>query len=208
MSGPIAGLVLAGGRSSRMGGIDKTLLPLRSQPLVGRVLDRLRPQAGPIAINTNSDPASFRSLGVEIVADTIGGYQGPLAGILAGLEWAMGKPDMTYVLSVAGDTPFFPLDLAQRLAAAGEPGRIRVAASAGRLHPTFALWPLSLRDQLAAFLQSGNIRRMMTFVELAGMDVVDFPAECFGQTEIDPFFNINTPEDLAEAERLLGGAMR
>ena len=206
MTGQVAGLILAGGQSRRMGGADKTLLPLQGQPLIGRVLDRLRPQASPIAINTNSDPAPFQPLGLDIIADTIAGYQGPLAGILAGLEWATGKPGITHLLSVAGDTPFFPQDLVVRLTAAGDPARIRVAASSGRLHPTFALWPVKLRDQLAAFLESGDIRRVMTFLEQAGMDVVDFPAEQFGQATVDPFFNINTPEDLAQAERLLSGA--
>lgn len=206
MTGLVAGLILAGGRSRRMGGTDKSLLTLQGQPLVGRILDRLGPQAAPIAINTNGAPAAFRPFGVDIVADTIAGYQGPLAGILAGLEWAMGKPGTTHLLSVAGDTPFFPQDLARRLASDADPARIRVAASAGRAHPTFALWPVQLRDQLAAFLERGDTRRVMTFLEQAGMDVVEFPAEQLGQTTVDPFFNINTPEDLAEAERLLSGA--
>lgn len=206
MTGQIAGLILAGGLSRRMGGTDKTLLPLHGQPLIGRVLGRLLQQAAPIAINTNGDPAPFQSLGVDIIADTIAGYQGPLAGIFAGLEWATGKPGITHVLSVAGDTPFFPRDLAVRLASAGDQARIRVAASAGRLHPTFALWPVRLRDKLAAFLESGDIRRVMTFLEQTGMEPVDFPDEQLGQATVDPFFNINTPEELAQAERLLGGA--
>ncbi|WP_378950601.1 molybdenum cofactor guanylyltransferase MobA [Mesorhizobium sp. ANAO-SY3R2] len=206
MTGQIAGLILAGGLSRRMGGTDKALLPLHGQPLIGRVLDRLRPQATPIAINTNGDPAPFQPFGVDIIADTLAGYQGPLAGILAGFEWATVKPKITHLLSVAGDTPFFPPDLAARLATAGDPARIRVAASAGRLHPTFALWPVQLRDKLAAFLESGDIRRVITFLEQTGMDAVDFPNEQLGRATVDPFFNINTPEDLAQAERLLSGA--
>lgn len=206
MTGQIAGLILAGGQSRRMGGTDKTLLPLLGQPLISHVLDRLQPQAAPIAINTNGDPAPFQPFGVDIIADTISGHQGPLAGILAGLEWAAGKPSIAYLLSVAGDTPFFPENLAGQLAATGDPGRIRVASSNGRVHPTFALWPVQLRDELAAFLESGDIRRVMAFLEQAGMDVVGFPDEQFGQATVDPFFNINTPEDLAEAERLLSEA--
>lgn len=202
----VAGLILAGGRSSRMGGTDKTLLPLHERPLIRHVLDRLHQQASPVVINTNADPSHFDGLGVEIIADTIAGYQGPLAGILAGLEWAASKPSVTHLLSVAGDTPFFPNDLARQLTARAADGRVAVAASNGRVHPTFALWPVSLGDPLAAFLESGDTRRVMTFIEQAGLDVVDFEAERRGARTVDPFFNINTPEDLAEAERLFGGA--
>jgi molybdopterin-guanine dinucleotide biosynthesis protein A len=206
MAGQIAGLILAGGRSSRMGGTDKTLVELGGHPLIRHVLDRLRPQVGRIVINTNAERTPFAGFGVEIVSDTISGYQGPLAGILAGMEWAARQPGVTHVLSVAGDTPFFPNDLAGRLAARAVAGRVAVAASNTRVHPTFALWPVSLRNALAAFLESGDTRRVMTFLEQAGLDVVDFPVEQRGSTAVDPFFNINTPEDLAEAERLFGGA--
>lgn len=205
MPGQIAGLILAGGRSSRMGGTDKTLLPLGGQPLIGRIVDRLEPQASPIVINSNGDAAVFARFGLEIIADTIVGHQGPLAGILAGLEWAARKPGITHVLSVAGDTPFFPATLIEQLVAKSGANGIAVAASNGRPHPVFALWPLSLRVALAAFLQSGNSRRVMTFIEQAGSNVVDFPNERLGQVTVDPFFNINTPQDLAEAERWLGG---
>ncbi|MBT1154951.1 molybdenum cofactor guanylyltransferase MobA [Aminobacter anthyllidis] len=206
MAGHIAGLILAGGRSSRMGGTDKTLLELGGRPLTGLVLDRLQPQVGQIVINTNADHALFADFGVDVISDTISGYQGPLAGILAGLEWAADKPDVTHLLSVAGDTPFFPDDLARRLAAHSGASRGAVATSRGRVHPTFALWPVSLRDALATFLESGDTRRVMTFIEQAGLNVVDFPVEQRGATTVDPFFNINTPEDLADAKRLFGGA--
>lgn len=206
MAEHIAGLILAGGRSSRMGGTDKTLLELGGRPLTRLALDRLRPQVGQIAINTNASPALFASFGVDIVSDTIAGYQGPLAGILAGMEWAASQSDVTHILSVAGDTPFFPEDLAERLAARAVAGRVAVASSNGRVHPTFALWPVSLREALAAFLESGDTRRVMTFLEQAGLDVVDFPVAQRGFTEVDPFFNINTPEDLAQAARLIDEA--
>jgi molybdopterin-guanine dinucleotide biosynthesis protein A len=206
MAEHIAGLILAGGRSSRMGGTDKTLLQLAGRPLTRLVLDRLRPQVGRIAINTNADPAGFVGFGVDIISDTIAGYQGPLAGILAGMEWAAVKPDITHILSVAGDTPFFPDDLAERLAARAVAGRVAVASSNGRVHPTFALWPVSLRKPLAAFLESGDTRRVMTFLEQAGLDVVDFPVTQRGSVEVDPFFNINTPEDLAQAARIVDEA--
>ncbi len=199
----IAGLILAGGRSTRMGGTDKTLMPLAGRPMVGRVLDRLAPQASPVAINTNGNPADLAAFGCEIVADTIIGFQGPLAGILAGLEWASSIQGTTHLLSVAGDTPFFPQDLGARLASCSSPARIAVAASNGRVHPTFALWPIPLRDRLEDFLASRETRRVMTFMEEAGMDAVEFQAEMSGGIERDPFFNVNTPEDLAEAERRL-----
>ncbi|MEO5322652.1 molybdenum cofactor guanylyltransferase MobA [Mesorhizobium sp. CC13] len=202
----IAGLILAGGRSTRMGGTDKTLLVLGGRPMIARVLDRLQRQASPMAINTNGDPSAFAHFGVDVIADTIAGHQGPLAGILAGMEWAANRSTGTHLLSVAGDTPFFPGDLAARLAHGGSADRIAAAASNGRVHPTFALWPVSLRRTLAEFLESGNTRRVMTFMEQAGMDVVEFQSEEPGIAPLDPFFNINTPEDLAEAERLLAGA--
>jgi molybdopterin-guanine dinucleotide biosynthesis protein A len=206
MAEHIAGLVLAGGRSSRMGGADKTLLELGGRPLTQLALDRLRTQVGRIVINTNADRALFAGFGVDIISDTIAGYQGPLAGILAGMEWAAGQPDVTHILSVAGDTPFFPDNLGERLAAHSVAGRVAVATSNARAHPTFALWPVSLRNQLAAFLESGDTRRVMTFLEQVGFDVVEFPVTQRGSTAIDPFFNINTPEDLAQAERLVDEA--
>lgn len=202
----MAGLILAGGRSTRMGGTDKTLIELGGRPMIARVLDRLRPQASPIAINTNGDPSAFAGFGVDVIADTIAGHQGPLAGILAGMEWVADRSTATHLLSVAGDTPFFPGDLAARLAHRASAGRIAAAASNGRVHPTFALWPVSLHRPLAEFLESGNTRRVMTFMEQAGMDVVEFQSEEPGIAPIDPFFNINTPEELAEAEHLLAGA--
>lgn len=198
----IAGLILAGGRSSRMAGADKTLMPLGGVPLVARILARLSPQASPVAINTNADAALFSSFGAAVIGDTIAGYQGPLAGVLAGLEWV--PNDATRLLCVAGDTPFFPLDLRRRLEEAAKPGRIAVASSGGRVHPTFALWPTDLRDALASFLESGDTRRVMTFIEQAGMDAVEFPMQRLGGSEVDPFFNINTRDDLSAAEAMLG----
>lgn len=206
MAEQIAGLILAGGRSSRMGGADKTLLALAGRPLTGLVLDRLRPQVGRIAINTNADPAGFVGFGVDIISDTIAGYQGPLAGVLAGMAWAAVEPDITHILSVAGDTPFFPEDLGKRLASHAVAGRVVAAASNRRVHPTFALWPVSLREALAGFLESGDTRRVMTFLEQAGLDVVDFPVTQRGSVEVDPFFNINTPDDLAQAARIIDEA--
>ena len=206
MTQEIVGLILAGGRSRRMGGIDKTLLQLGGRPLVSQVLDHLQPQVNQIIINTNAEPALFADFGVKIINDTIAGYQGPLAGILAGLEWAVDKPDISHLLSVAGDTPFFPNDLAGRLLAHSGAGRGAVATSHGRVHPTFALWPVTLRNALATFMKSGDTLRVTTFIEQICLEVVDFQFEQHGANIIDPFFNINTHEDLVEAERLFGGS--
>lgn len=207
MISDIAGLVLAGGRSSRMGGGDKTLLDLVGRPLIGHVMSRLRPQVSSIAISANGDPARFAGLGADILADTIPDHPGPLAGILAGLEWAAAIPGTSHMLSVAGDTPIFPENLVERLAATS-PERIAVASSGGHRHPVFALWPVCLHKPLADFLDKGDTRRVMAFIESQGFDQVDFPMEARSTGTLDPFFNINTPDDLAEAARLVGETYR
>lgn len=191
----MAAVVLAGGRSSRMGGRDKPLLPLQGRPLLAHLLDRLEPQVERIGINANGDPARFASFGLPVITDTVPGFAGPLAGVLAGMEWAASLPGVATLATVAGDTPFFPADLIARLARA--PRRhIALAASAGRTHPVFGLWPLPLRLDLARFLAEGG-RKVLDFVARHPSTVVDFPL----QEGLDPFFNINTPEDLAAAER-------
>jgi molybdopterin-guanine dinucleotide biosynthesis protein A len=193
----IAAVVLVGGRSSRMGGGDKPLLPLAGRPILAHVLERLQPQIGRIAINANGDSARFAEFGLPVVADTVPGFAGPLAGLLAGMAWAAGLPGASTLATVAGDTPFFPADLIAKLPQAPA-GHIGLAASAGRTHPVFGLWPLALRADLARFIKDGG-RRVMDFVARHPVSVVDFPIEGGG----DPFFNINTPEDLAAAERLV-----
>ena len=198
----IAGLVLCGGRSSRMGGGDKTLLPLGGSTILSRIVERLG-QLRPLAISANGDPARFSGLGLPILADTVPGYAGPLAGILAGMSWAAGE-GRDRLLTVAGDTPFFPTDLAWRLATAtaGQSERIAVASSDNRRHPVFALWPTALRDDLNHFLAESGTGRVNTFIDLHDPVDVAFPlAEHHGRS-IDPFFNVNTPADLAEAERI------
>lgn len=200
---PLAGLVLAGGRSSRMGGGDKTLLPLAGETLMEHVLKRLRPQVDAIAISANGDPGRLASFGVRVLPDTFARHAGPLAGILAGLEWAEAAGHSGLV-SVAGDTPFFPADLVQRLAfavPAGTPG-VAVAQSRGRTHPVCALWPVAARRPLAAFLAAGE-NRVMSFMERQDWRAVAFEPVPHPARQIDPFFNINTPDDLNEAERLL-----
>ena len=203
MNRDIAGIILAGGQSRRMGGGDKSLLTLGGRSVLDRVVARLAPQVGPLALSANGDPTRFAGFGLPVLADTVEGYAGPLAGILTGLERA--SMACSGVVTVAGDTPFFPEDVVGRLAAVvkDRPGAIAVASSGGKRHPTFALWPLGLHDALRRFLVDEDNRRVSAFIERYGFVDVEFPIWSSGGHEIDPFFNINTPDDLAEAERLL-----
>jgi molybdopterin-guanine dinucleotide biosynthesis protein A len=203
----IAGLVLAGGRATRLGGGDKPLRLLGGRPMLAHVLERLAPQAGAIAISANGDPARFAEYGLPVLADTgPGGQAGPLAGILSGMAWAK-KKGSSKVLTVAGDTPFFPINLADRLmeVVAGHPEDIAVASSHGRRHPVFALWPVSLEADLREFLASSATFSVAAFLGGRKTVGVDFPVSA-GDRAIDPFFNVNTPEDLAKAEAVMRGA--
>lgn len=186
-----------------MGGGDKSLLALGGRRVLDHVVARLAPQVGPLALSANGDPTRFAGFGLPVLADTVEGYAGPLAGILTGLEWA--SMACSAVVTVAGDTPFFPEDVVGRLAAVVKerPGAIAVASSGGKRHPTFALWPLGLHDALRRFLVDEDNRRVSAFIERHGFVDVEFPMWNSCGHEIDPFFNINTPDDLAEAERLL-----
>lgn len=205
MSRDIAGIILAGGLSRRMGGGDKTLLALGGRPLLGHVVTRLAPQVGSLVLSANGDPARFAAIGLSVLADTVEGHAGPLAGILTGLEWAAANTACKSLVTAAGDTPFLPADLVAMLAsaAADRPGSIAVASSSGRRHPTFALWPIEMRQALRHFLVDEDNRRVSAFVEHHDFVEVEFPLSTLGGSEIDPFFNINTPDDLAVAERLL-----
>lgn len=203
----IAGLVLAGGRATRLGGGDKPLRPLGGRPMLAHILERLALQVGAIAISANGNPARFAEYGLPVIADTgPGGQAGPLAGILSGMAWAK-EQGSDRVLTVAGDTPFFPPDLADRLAEAltGRPEDIAVASSHGRRHPVFALWPVSLEADLREFLASSATFSVAAFLERHHTIDVDFPTATLGARAIDPFFNVNTPEDLAEAEAVMRG---
>lgn len=205
MSRDIAGIILAGGLSRRMGGGDKTLLALRGRPLLDHVVRRLAPQVGSLVLSANGDPARFAAFGLSVLADTVEGHAGPLAGILTGLEWAAANTACKSLVTAAGDTPFLPADLVTTLAAAAasRPGSIAVASSSGRRHPTFALWPLGLRQALRHFLVDEDNRRVSAFIERHDFVEVEFPLLAAGGDEIDPFFNINVANDLAVAERLL-----
>jgi molybdenum cofactor guanylyltransferase len=205
-SGAIAAIVLAGGRATRLGGGDKPLRILGGKPMLAHILDRLEPQVGLIAISANGDPARFAEYGLPVLADE-GEQAGPLSGILAGMVWAKADTRCKTLLTVAGDTPFFPRDLAARLnaAIAERPGHVAVAASGEYRHPVFALWPVSLEADLRDFLAKSATFSVAAFLERHGTVSVDFPMASLGSKTLDPFFNVNMPEDLAEAEAIMRG---
>lgn len=200
MNAPL-GVVLAGGQATRMGGGDKGLLPLGATTLLGHVIDRLSPQVADLALNANGDAQRFNSFGLTVLKDPIDGFAGPLAGVLAGLEWASDL-GATHIVTAAADTPFFPGDLVPRLMVQAEvDGKpIALARTDNGRHPTFGLWPVALRSALRQALQDG-VRKVVQWTDAHGTTYADFPTGTF-----DPFFNVNTPEDLAKAERLMGGA--
>lgn len=198
---PVAGLLLAGGRATRMGGGDKCLRPLAGRPLLAHVLSRLRPQVRRLVLNANGDASRFCAFGLPVVADGIADFAGPLAGILAGLEWATGAaPDCRLVLSAPTDAPFLPRDLVRRLleARGAENAEIAMASSGGRTHPVAALWPVALAGDLRRALTQEGIRKVDAWTARHRVALADFET-----LPVDPFFNANRPEDLAEAEGLL-----
>lgn len=209
MSHRIAGLILAGGRASRMGGRDKALVSLGDRPLLDHLLSRIRPQVDVLALSANGDPARFAAFGLPVVADTVPDFAGPLAGILAGLDWTASGTNCDRIVTAAVDTPFPPADLVERLSSAGEARNdtVAVARSGDARHPVFALWPVGLRDTLRHFLVERQQRRVWSFIEQQRHVEVDFPDLLVDGAAVDPFFNINTPSDLALAERILQGAV-
>jgi molybdenum cofactor guanylyltransferase len=197
----VAGVILAGGLSRRMGGGDKCLRPVRGKPLLAHIIERARPQVSALVLNANGDPARFASFGLPVVADSIEGFAGPLAGILAGLDWvATNAPRCAYVASFAGDAPFLPVDLVDRFLAAmeREHADLACATSGGQAHPVFGLWRVDLREDLRRALVDEQLHKVDRWTARHKLVQVDFPA-----APVDPFFNANHPEDLAEAERLL-----
>jgi molybdopterin-guanine dinucleotide biosynthesis protein A len=204
----VVGIVLAGGKSSRMGGDDKCLKLLGGKPILAHVIDRLAPQVAEMAINANGDPARFASFGLPVLADRVTGYAGPFAGVHAGLAWAQRThPQFRYAVTVAADTPFVPKDLVRRfLAELPDATRPLVARSAAGVHPVIGLWPVSLAPALEAALKQG-LRKAGDFAKQQEAIEVSFPPLSLGRTTVDPFFNINRPEDLAAADSLLRGAM-
>ncbi len=196
----IVGVLLAGGRSQRMGGGDKCLRLLAGRSLLTWVIDRAKPQVAALSLNASGPSARFGDIGLPVVADSVEGFAGPLAGLLAGFDWAAAAfPGATHLVTFATDAPFLPRDLVARLAAArGDGATIVCAASLGRTHPTFGLWPVSLREELRRALCVEGIRKAGDWAERHPLVVVNFPA-----APVDPFFNANRPEDLDAAERLM-----
>ena len=194
------GVVLAGGLARRMGGGDKARLRIGGRTILERVLARLKPQCAVLILNANGDPARFADTGLAVIPDSVPDFAGPLAGILAGLDWAAKEaPDIADIVSVPGDCPFLPEDLVARLSAArsrkGAP--LACARSGEWRHPVVGLWPVALRGDLRQALVAEGLRKIEAWTARHGVAVADWPA-----APIDPFFNINTPEDAAEAERI------
>jgi molybdopterin-guanine dinucleotide biosynthesis protein A len=199
------GILLAGGKSSRMGGRVKCLLPLAGRPILAHVIERLKPQVAELIISANGDPARFSAFGLPVVEDRLGGYAGPLAGIHAGLEWVRtNRPGCRFAITAASDTPFLPADLVDRLCSASGEGapNLAVARSADGMHPVFGLWPVTLAPDLEVSLLAGH-RKVSEWVRLHQAREVMFPPLEIGSRTIDPFFNINRADDLAAAEAFL-----
>ena len=195
------GVVLAGGKARRMGGGDKCLLTVGGRSILAHVVERFRPQVSSLVLNTNGDPSRFAEYGLPVVADVVEGFAGPLAGVLTGMEWAAEHaPNLPWVVSIAADTPFPPEDLVARMLAAveEEEAEMACAASGGRAHPVFGLWPVRLKDELRRAVIEEEVRKVDVWTARYRLVEVDFACEPF-----DPFFNINRPEDLEAAERLI-----
>jgi molybdenum cofactor guanylyltransferase len=187
------------------GGGDKGLADLAGTPMLAHVIQRFAPQVSRLVLNANGDPARFAAFGLEIVADRDSGDQGPLAGLDAVMHWAEQHGGDRVIATVSTDTPFLPLDLVARLAAAQtDPGRPVIASSGERLHATIGLWPLWLKAEIAAALAEGR-RSVEAFAKAHGAIAVPFPFSDIGGRTVDPFFNANTPDDLAAARALLAG---
>jgi len=197
----IIGVLLAGGLARRMGGGDKPLRLVAGRPLLDRVIERLRPQVAGLVLNANGDPARFAAYGLPVVADSIPDYAGPLAGILAGLDWtAEHRPDCPMIVSVATDAPFLPTDLVSRMVAAvaAEGADLACAASGGQAHPVIGLWPVRLRDDLRRAVVDEGLRKVDVWTGRYRLATA-----AFRDRPIDPFFNANRPEDLDRAAALL-----
>ena len=197
---PTLGLVLAGGLARRMGGGDKPLKTIGGVTILDRVLGRLCPQCTSLVLNANGDPARFAATGLPVVADDVPDFAGPLAGILAGLDWAAAHaPDIAFVASAPGDCPFLPRDLVARLHQARQAENLQLAcARSGEWrHPVVALWPVALRDDLRDAVTQEGLRKIEVWTARHGVALATWPAE-----PVDPFFNVNTPEDAAAADRI------
>lgn len=197
---PVTGVILAGGLARRMGGGDKPLRSIAGKTILDHVIERIAPQCHGLALNANGDPARFAQWKLPVIADSIEGFAGPLAGILAGLDWsAQQHPEREYMLSVAADCPFLPHDLAARLeqARTAQGAQLAVASSGEQVHPVIGLWKVSLREELRHALAVEDERKIDRWTARYTLATVPWPHE-----PVDPFFNANRPDDLAEAERL------
>jgi molybdenum cofactor guanylyltransferase len=198
---PVVGVLLAGGQARRMGGGDKCLRQLGERTILEHVIERARPQVAALVLNANGDPDRFARFGLPVAADVIEGFAGPLAGVLTGMEWARTRrPDCPWIATIATDSPFFPSDLVARMLSAVERrgADLACAASGGRAHPVFGLWPVRLADDLRRAIVDQAVRKVDVWTARHRLAEVSFPTD-----PIDPFFNTNRPEDMAEAERLL-----
>jgi len=197
----VGGLLLAGGQARRMGGGDKCLLEIDGMPMLTHAIDRLQPQVATLAINANGDPGRFAAFELPVVADLVPGFAGPLAGVLTGMTWLCGmRNGAEWLVTAATDTPFFPRNFVVELLAAAVADRAQVAfaASDGRTHPVFGLWHLSLREAMASALVEEDERKIDRFAARYRVTTVTFEGGGF-----DPFFNVNRPEHVTEATRLL-----
>ncbi len=201
MPEPTLGVILAGGLARRMGGGDKALRVVGGQAVLARLVARLLPQVEQLVLNANGDPARFAEFGLPVAGDDVPDRPGPLAGVLAGLDWAARfTPGLRWVVTVPGDAPFLPEDLVARLHAGLGGAALACAASGGRAHPVAALWPVALRHDLRRALTEEGVRKVGAYVGRHGPAVVEWPVG-----RVDPFFNVNTPADLADADRLAAG---
>jgi molybdenum cofactor guanylyltransferase len=194
------GVVLAGGLARRMGGGDKARIRIGGVTVLERIIERLRPQCAGLILNANTDAARFADIGLPVVADSVPDYAGPLAGILAGLDWtAEHATQIEWIVSAPGDCPFLPRDLVTRLhqARVGASALLACASSAKRPHPAAAIWPVELREDLRRALTRDGVRRVTEWSAR-----YPFGMAAWAATPVDPFFNINKPEDVAEAEHL------
>src|SRR5262245_36101699 len=196
----IPGVLLAGGLARRMGGGDKPMRTIAGKTILERVIARLAPQCDGLILNANGDPARFAAFGLPVIADTVADFPGPLAGILAALDWmAASRPDVKWVLSAAADCPFLPRDLVVRLdqARAEQNAELAVAVSDGQTHPVIGLWSVRLRDELRHALVKEDVRKIDRWTARYPLATVSWPV-----APLDPFFNANTVEDISEADRL------
>lgn len=196
------GILLAGGLARRMGGGDKPLLEIGGRPIIAHAIERLGPQCAGLVVNANGDPSRFSAFGFPVVADSVAGFAGPLAGVLAGMDYVCAqRPEVTDIVTAPADTPFLPTDLVKRLydSRKSANARIAIAESGARVHHAVALWPVSIRDELRHALVAEDLRKVSAFIARYPNVNVAWPVEPY-----DPFFNVNQPEDVDAAKALIG----